>query len=159
MTRSGFTVRYDEVHGILAAPPCTMFSRARTTAKTPRDFRGAMAVVRACLEVVWACRSAGSLKWWALENPMGLLRQFLGNPAYSFQPWQFGDRHFKFTDIWGYFKQPTKKRGAKPPKKWNYNKWGNPKKPSTYAHLPLSRADIRAITPPQFARAFFRANP
>ena len=29
-----------EVHGILAAPPCTMFSDARTHAKTPRDLRG-----------------------------------------------------------------------------------------------------------------------
>jgi hypothetical protein len=27
-TLSGFTVRYDEVHGILAAPPCTEFSVA-----------------------------------------------------------------------------------------------------------------------------------
>ena len=40
-------------YGIFAAPPCTMFSRARTTAKTPRDFQEAMKVVRACLEIVW----------------------------------------------------------------------------------------------------------
>lgn len=136
-----------------------MFSRARTTAKTPRDFDGAMEIVQACLEIVWACRSAGSLEWWALENPMGYLRQFLGNPAHSYQPWQYGDGHFKFTDLWGYFKMPSKKRGAKAPARFDRKKWASPKKPTEYAHLKLSRADIRAITPPAFARAFFRANP
>src|SRR3990167_11157042 len=29
----------DNVYGILAAPPCTMFSLARTRAKKPRDFK------------------------------------------------------------------------------------------------------------------------
>lgn len=30
----------ENVYGILAAPPCTMFSLARTNAKLPRDLRG-----------------------------------------------------------------------------------------------------------------------
>lgn len=157
--RNGVVVRYDEVRGIVAAPPCTMFSRARTTASTPRDFAGAMAIVQACLQIVWRCRSAGSLKWWALENPMGLLRQFLGNPGYSFRGWEFGDSHMKFTDLWGYFNPPAKRRGAKPPKKFDRRKWTLAKKPARYAHLKLSRADVRAITPPKFATAFFKANP
>jgi hypothetical protein len=99
----------ERVGGILAAPPCTMFSRARTTAKTPRDFDGAIDVVRACLEVVWYCRAHGNLQWWALENPMGLLRQFLGAPAFSFRGREFGDSHTKFTDLRGYFEPPKKK--------------------------------------------------
>lgn len=69
------------VYGILAAPPCTMFSLARRTAKTPPDFDGAMGVVGACLRIAWQCRAEGSLKFWALENPVGLLRQFIGKPA------------------------------------------------------------------------------
>jgi hypothetical protein len=32
----------EPIYGILAAPPCTMFSDARTNAKTPRDLRGGM---------------------------------------------------------------------------------------------------------------------
>ncbi len=59
------------VYGILAAPTCTQFSLARTTAKTPRDLRGGMALVKRCLEIIWEARFAGTLHFWALENPMG----------------------------------------------------------------------------------------
>lgn len=97
------------VYGILAAPPCTMFSFARTTAKTPRDFKGAMQIVKACLEIIWQARINGGLKFWALENPQDYLRQFIGRPAFNFQPYDFGDRYSKETDIWGYFNLPTKK--------------------------------------------------
>lgn len=31
----------ENVYGVLCAPPCTMFSMARTVAKTPRDLQGA----------------------------------------------------------------------------------------------------------------------
>lgn len=154
---SGMRVRTKDVYGILAAPPCTMFSRARTTAKTPRDFNGALKIVEACLKIVWACRSAESLEFWALENPMGLLRQFMGNPGYSFMGWEFGDNHVKFTDLWGYFNKPTKKRGVLKPD-FDRQKWALAKKPKRYAELRLSRADVRAITPPGFAKAFFNAN-
>lgn len=150
-------IRISEIHGIFAAPPCTMFSRARTTAKTPRDFEGAMELVHTCLGVVWHARVYGSLEWWALENPMGLLRQFLGNPAHSFRGWEYGDRHVKFTDLWGYFKMPTPLSKSKQPI-FNRARWASPKKPKEYAHLKLSRADIRAITPSGFAQAFFKAN-
>lgn len=147
----------NQVHGILAAPPCTMFSRARTTAKTPRDFDGAISVVRACFGIVWTCRSAGRLEFWALENPMGLLRQFIGNPSYSFRGWEFGDDHVKFTDLWGYFNRPTNKRGARAPI-FDRKKWALAKKPKKYQGVKLSRADVRAITPRYFAQAFFKAN-
>lgn len=144
------------VVGILCAPPCTMFSRARTTASTPRDFDGAMRIVRACLEVVWACRMNGSLEFWCLENPMGLLRQFLGNPAASFRGYEYGDKHVKFTDLWGYFKMP--RFTIRTPREFNRKKWAAAKKPAKYKHLKLSRADVRAITPPKFAEAFYKAN-
>src|SRR4030067_2863731 len=42
-----------QVYGILAAPPCTMFSFARTNAKTPRNLQVGMEIVRACLEIIW----------------------------------------------------------------------------------------------------------
>lgn len=145
------------VYGILAAPPCTMFSRARTNASTPRDFVGALKIVRACYDIIWKCRASGHLKFWALENPMSCLRQFLGQPAYSFRGWEFGDKHCKFTDLWGYFKKPKQKKQLHV-QKFDSKKWSNIKKPKKYAHLKLSRADIRAITPTGFAKAFFKAN-
>lgn len=151
------------VHGILAAPPCTMFSIARTTAKTPPDFETAMKVVEACLKIVWFARSKGNLKWWALENPTGYLRQFLGNPPMWFYQWEFGGKFYKRTDIWGYYNQP-KGRVRRRPK---YNKkslasaWSHPPIPDDLKGLGISaaRAAVRAITPPGFAKSFFKANP
>lgn len=146
------------VYGILAAPPCTMFSFARTNAKKPRDLEAGMQEVKVCLRIIWQCRAAGGLKFWALENPVGYLRQFLGKPLFTFQPWEFGDMRMKETDIWGFFNLPKKTHSRKP-EKFDQKWWGNPHKPKGYAHLKLYRADIRAITPKKFAEAFFKANP
>ncbi len=153
----------ENVHGILAAPPCTMFSLARQTAKTPRDFEGAMETIEACLRIVWKCRKSGSLKWWAMENPPGYLRQFIGRPAFTFQHWEFDEkaRHCKPTDVWGYFTHPAKRFTVKP---FSGNRnlydgnWQSPAPPKGYEHLAGDRAAIRAITPAGFAQAFFKAN-
>lgn len=146
-----------KVHGILAAPPCTMFSRARTTGKMPRDFDGALEIVEACLQIIWFCRAHGDLQFWALENPMGLLRQFLGNPPHSFRGWEYGDDHVKFTDLWGYYTMPTPKLKHEPIH-FNRSDWASPKAKEKYWHLKLNRAGIRSITPEHFAQAFFEAN-
>jgi site-specific DNA-cytosine methylase len=98
----------EQVYGILAAPPCTMFSLARTKAKKPRDFFEGMEVVRACMETIWNVRCGQKLAFWAMENPMGYLRQFMGKPAFTFDPSEFGEDYNKTTDIWGYFKEPHK---------------------------------------------------
>jgi hypothetical protein len=62
------------VYGILAAPPCTEFSRAKTT--KPRDFEKGMKTVEACLKLIWNAQQQSKHGFWALENPMGLLRPF-----------------------------------------------------------------------------------
>lgn len=148
--RSTIEIPLDRIHGVLAAPPCTMFSLARAGAKTPRNFDEGLECVRACLEIIWLCRAHGSLKWWAMENPVGYLRQFMGVPAFTFQAWQFGDDLKKPTDLWGYFKRPRRLPGTllRP----SYPRKG----PGSWSNNPKSR---RAITPPAFAQAFFRANP
>jgi hypothetical protein len=149
------------VYGILAAPPCTEFSIAKGA--QPRDFHGAMEIVKSCLQIIWRCRAEGSVKFWALENPVGFLRQFLGVPAYQFEQWQFGEQRMKRTDIWGYFNTPTPTVKQKPVKAFRghcicgYN-YGVLECPPEYVHLGLDQAAIRAITPPGFARAFFKAN-
>jgi len=136
-------------YGILAAPPCTMFSLARQRAKTPRDFRQGMNVVISCLEIIWECRYMHKLNFWALENPTGYLRQFLGMPALTFKPCEYGDPISKRTDLWGYFKPPKK---LKNPVKV---KIGHHRNSANYPRNPVKRA----ITPSGFAQAFFEANP
>lgn len=153
------------VHGILAAPPCTMFSFARQRAKRPRDFAEGMETVEACLRIIWRCRggngsSCGGLQWWALENPVGYLRQFLGAPALTFRPCDYGDPWTKRT-LWGYFTPPRqtpvpllvvkpKGRVAGGTRDWSFAKTGTDT---------LTRQEVRSVTPPGFASAFFNANP
>lgn len=155
-------IRYKDVYGVLAAPPCTMFSIARkTTAKQPRDFQGAMEIVKSCMEIIWKCQGNGeqtNLTFWALENPRGYLRQFLGMPTYSFHQWEYGELLSKTTDIWGYFQKPTPTIKQKPDADIDAI-WGNPKPPKEYEGMGLKRQDVRAITPAGFAKAFYKSNP
>jgi hypothetical protein len=150
----------ENVYGILAAPPCTQFSLARTTASTPRNFDDGMAIVQTCLCIIWKCRKEHKLGFWAMENPRGLLRQFLGQPAFEFEQWEFGDHGVKPTDIWGWFRKPIKTVIDRPenltrkyPCGSSMSAYWNQKPPDG-----LTRADMRAITPPGFAQAFFKAN-
>lgn len=157
-----------DIYGILAAPPCTEFSVAKGS--QPRDFAGAMTVVKACLEIIWHCRIHGNLKFWALENPVGFLRQFLGIPKYQFEQWQFGESRVKRTDIWGYFNEPVPTVKDKPHrletnlgKRSHSQDWAKMEIPTEYhwlKEMPYNerRAALRAITPPGFAQAFYRAN-
>jgi len=99
------------VYGVLAAPPCTEFSKANyRVKKDKRNFKAGMEIVKACLNIIWEIQSRGApLKFWALENPTGYLYNFLGQPSFYFQPWQFGETDFrstKRTGLWGYFNPP-----------------------------------------------------
>lgn len=139
-----------DVYGILAAPDCAHFSFARQRAKTPRDIFGAFALVKKCREIIEVCAIEGNLKFWCLENPRGYLYKILGIPAFKFKPSDYGDPTNKITWLWGNFNFPKKlKTPVSVPKGKNreslgYSRSGNKIK--------------RAITPPGFARAFFKAN-
>ena len=151
------------IYGILAAPTCTHFSLARTTAKEPRDFNTAMLLVKRCLEIIWDCRANGNLKFWALENPMGYLRQFLGKPPLTWQPCDFGEPYTKRTDLWGYYNEPKKKPiklTEQQIKDCSVNKRKLPEIPKDYI-MPgdiKQQAVRRSITPKGFAQAFYLAN-
>src|SRR3972149_1243089 len=76
-----------EVYGILAAPPCTMFSFARTNAKKPTDLGEGRECARAGMGRMWKWMAINQdttkktlpLKFWALENPyFRFLKNFLG---------------------------------------------------------------------------------
>ena len=49
---------------VWASPPCTMYSRARTTAKTPRDLEGADALVKKTRDILDYLKP----RFWAFEN-------------------------------------------------------------------------------------------
>lgn len=156
-------IKCKDIYGILAAPPCTMFSIARTTAKVPRDMRQGMETVEACMRIIWGVQYEHQLKFWALENPKGLLRRFLGIPSYTFEQWWF-DKDAprpKPTDIWGKFELPKRTVNDRPAfirtKKGNIGNWQKPIPPKGYEHI-KDRAALRAITPEGFARAFYKAN-
>jgi len=166
------------VHGILAAPPCTMFSIARNdkTALEKRNLKKGINTVQACLDIVHECLynpyrvDKNSLKFWALENPAsGYLKRFLGNPPFIFDPSEYGDNHTKKTALWGMFNEPKKTTKALTLKgdENNYvksvEKYFDEKKhliPEGYREKTgLSmRTVVRSITPQGFAEAFYKAN-
>jgi len=92
------------------------------------------------------------LKFWALENPNGMLKYFLGKSAFQFDPYEFGDGYKKKTNLWGWFNEPKKiildeeeikkisKFGGDKPIEFRFNK------------------ELKSITPAGFAKAFFEAN-
>lgn len=160
------------VHGILAAPPCTDFSRLNSKAEPRvRNPERGLEIVRACMKIIETARP----KWWALENPVGYLRKHIGKGNLQFQPWEYGDPWTKYTEIWGNFTTPEKKY-----KHWEdvpnklplYIRPGRSKPNYAYLHKsslkhipqlqwanPSTDADFRAITPPSFAEAFYKENP
>lgn len=135
------------VHGVLAAPPCTHLagSGARWwAAKGEPALLESLATVDACIRLIHALRPA----WWALENPVGRLVHYLGKPALTFNPCDYGDPWTKRTLLWGRFNPPQPSPVV-------------PITPNPIHHCPPGpdRQRIRSATPPGFARAFFTANP
>jgi len=141
--------RAERVHGIVAAPPCTYFCRMRMCRGEPTlgQFQEALSVVDACLRAVVLYRPA----WWALENPQGYLKRWLGEPRLKFDPWQFGDPWTKRTWIWGDFAIPAYTLFTHPEQPLIHRKKGSRGRAHSDAE--------NAITPPGFAQAFFEANP
>lgn len=135
------------VRGVLAAPPCTDFAASGARwweEKGEQSLLDALAVVDACMRVIMVHRP----QWWVLENPVGRLRRYLGDPAMAFDPADYGDPYTKKTQLWGAFTKPQKRpivatEGSKMHK------------------LPPSadRQALRSVTPDGFAAAFFGANP
>lgn len=160
------------VHGVLAAPPCTVFSGSGACWKrTDLDMLGGLSIVDACIRIAHAVKP----KFWVLENPVGKLRKWLGNPIMSFHPHFYGDKSVICECVGvkkaGGFCEPCcLKRGAY---KKNTLLWGsfntqliktpvNPVIPSplhqNYGGKSEATKTARSATPEGFAKAFFLAN-
>jgi len=142
-----------EVYGVLAAPPCTDLSGSGAQYWKKKDIeydalRTALAVADACIRISVLHRAT----FWALENPVGRLRRFYGEPTYIFNPHNHGDPYTKKTLLWGQFNTPQRhevepvrsnKQGS-----WLQSLGGKSDKTKM----------LRSQTPAGFARDFFEAN-
>lgn len=141
------------VRGVLAAPPCTDFSGSGAQYWPAKDADGrtfdSLALVDACLRIIMVHRP----QWWALENPVGRLKDWLGEPRMMFDPCDYGDPYTKKTLLWGDFKPPLKVHKVAPERVSTQGSWlmklgGSSERTK----------ELRSVTPPAFARAFFEAN-
>ncbi len=131
------------VYGVLCAPPCRCFTNSgNSMKKSITEMIDALAVVDACLRFVMIYKP----KFWALENPPGKLSSYLGKPVTTFHPWWFGGYRRKLTHLWGKFNVPKRKVFTCP---------GTLKSSGQIGRGGDYR---RAVTPAEFARAFFKAN-
>ena len=162
------------VYGILAAPPCTHFSLARSTAKTPRNYKKGLATADACFRIAMSLVNqawVGNVEFpifFAMENPVAHIRKWYGDPQYIFEPWYFGDNHSKKTGLWGWFNEPkrlfhkrTDVMNGEDIERCRINNRILPSLPQGYI-VPKGQSKQsarRAITPAGFAKAFFLANP
>lgn len=143
------TVVLPPLAGILAAPPCTVFSNASSQYWTRYDedgrTRDAVTTVRACLSIIEILQP----RWWALENPPGRLRKFIGPPSWSFVACDYGEPWIKKTLIWGTAEKPEPTQVV------------DPKAISMIARRGGASDNtkrLRSTTPPGFAKAFADRN-
>jgi hypothetical protein len=142
-----FEARSCSVRGVLAAPPCTHFaSSGARWWKDKGDYAvlDGLSVVDACMRIIAVHRP----QWWALENPVGRLKNYLGQPTMSFNPCDYGDPYTKRTLLWGNFTPPPK-RPVEPTEGSKMNEICDGPK----------RGLLRSVTPDGFAQAFFLSNP
>ena len=93
-----------EVYGVIANPVCTEFSIARGFHKSGNTEEG-MFLVNECMRIIQQCNPV----FWVIENPAsGRLKDFLGKPKFTYEPWEFGSPWTKKTALWGEFEKPEK---------------------------------------------------
>lgn len=146
----------DNVYGILAAPPCTEFSKAKHfhgKGKYTHDFLKGLETVSACMRIILTAKP----KFWALENPLGYLVDYLKKPVMTFDAWEFGHNYQKRTALWGDFNKPIPTITHKPDGLVKFSMLRSKDIAPEYFGK-LSRTERRAITPRGFAQAFFKSN-
>ena len=144
------------VYGVLAAPPCTEFSKAKHfhgKGNYTHNFTAGLEIVSACMRIILTCKP----QWWALENPNGYLKRWIGNPVWSFNPWEFGDTYKKVTCLWGEFNHPTPTVVIEPPDMVKFSMLKSHEIAPEY-YGKLTRTERRGITPAGFANSFFKVN-
>lgn len=143
-----------KLHGILAAPPCTKFAYVGAQ-HWPKCTDADLAEALWLADVVARFVTFGKPEWWALENPRGRLRDYIGEPHFKFQPNDFGDPWSKATWLWGDFTPPFNT-----PIEYDITQEpGRPGARDRTARLSGGNKNKRTATPPGFCKAFYLANP
>jgi hypothetical protein len=147
-------------YGILAAPPCDAFAGSGAHTWRTKDGNGltleGLAIVDACLRAVVIYKP----HFWALENPVGRLRRYLGPPRVIFNPHDYGDPYAKRTCLWGDFNIPRTDlftrittEAVAPVRACDQGSWMQ-----TLSGQSRTTKYLRSKTPLGFAQAFFEAN-
>jgi hypothetical protein len=92
-----------------------------------------------------------------MENPTGRFGRWMGKPQFVFNPCDFGDPYTKRTCLWGNFTIPEK-NPVEPVFVIRGGKRFSPIHARTGGESARTK-ELRSITPPGFAQAFYRANP
>jgi site-specific DNA-cytosine methylase len=76
----------EDVYGILAAPPCTHFTVSGAQYWKEKDADGRtfedITILTACLMIIARTQP----RFWVIENPIGRMRNMLGEPDFKFDP-------------------------------------------------------------------------
>lgn len=169
------------IHGIIANPVCTDLSRARRSGKA-KDIEKGLFLVRECERVIKELQP----QWWVIENPAsGVLRDYLGKPMLTYQPYEYGSGWTKKTALWGNFRLPEKTHtwetcpkitglyvrngGIWVSRRTRYNRPSLAiqhknairfiKEFEPFASRVLNDADLRSLCSQNFAKAFKAVNP
>lgn len=149
--------------GVCAAfslpPPCTVFANSGNRwVRTDEELAEALALVDACLRCVAVCNPV----WWALENPVGKLKRWLGPPRLRFDPCDYGDPWTKRTCLWGNFAIPAPlfvTTTSVLPTEGSKMHLLPGVSPRDSPEVAAKKRAARSATPLGFAKAFFEANP
>ena len=170
----------DYFDGVIANPVCTEFSHARegfmfgTKTKQQRDIDTGLSLLDHCKRII----QEADPEWWVIENPAsGRMKDHLGEPEFSYEPWHFGSPWTKRTALWGKFVKPAPiytKWEQVPKNDKLYIRPGRPKPSLAFLHksaihdIPefapfIDRVDsdnaFRSLCSQGFANAFKEVNP
>lgn len=159
-----------DVYGIIANPVCLEFSTARSNGKA-RDPEKGMEIVRECQHII----AERNPVFWVIENPAtGRLKDYLGKPTMTYEPWHYGSPWTKRTALWGKFNIPPRQyfQWEDVPKiQGLYQRPGRGKPSLAFMHKshakiipefapfsPDTDMEFRSLCSQKFAKAFFEAN-
>lgn len=160
-----------EIYGVFANPVCTEFSTARSDGKARNPEEG-MKLVIECQRIIEIAKP----KFWVIENPAkGVLKNYLGEPTYQYEPWWYGSPWTKKTALWGEFNIPDRvyydwndvpkldglyTRPSRPKPSLAFMHKSHYKYIPEFQHLPVPDSDMefRSLCSQKFAEAFFKVN-
>ena len=161
----------EDVYGIIANPVCLEFSTARSNGRARNPEEG-MFLVKECQRII----EQANPHFWVIENPAkGVLKDYLGDPTYQYEPWWYGSPWTKKTALWGKFNIPPRKYfnwEDVPKLEGLYQRPGRGKPSLAFMHkshyfkipefagLPVPENDMefRSLCSQKFAQSFFNAN-